>query len=248
MLERARVAVTALLFASPALSAALLSAACTSTANVDDAFMALDSGGQRKRTVFFTDTQQIYCVAEFAASRKDVTVNMKLHQLTRYDYGQNQLVPYDAYPTEVEIAPGVTARTFESLLLTKVDAKGAANDGLPYQAGDYECQIFLDGQKQKTVKFSVQFPPCPDIQILGNATCLGFYRLGDKCPELGAASQQQLSCTCQVPCTSNVANAPSDINSYAPVGGRCPTANGAGQTAVGDTNLTGGDWKCDPIQ
>ncbi len=246
MLDRARVAGIfwgALLFGSP-----VLSVACTATANVDDAYMALDGAGDRKRNVFFTDTAQIYCVAEFAAVRKDVTLNIKLHQVSRYDFVQNQLVAYDAYPTEVEIAPGPSGRGLQSLLLIKEDAKGAQTDGLPYQAGDYECQIFLDGQKQKTVKFSIQFPPCPDAQILANATCFGFYRIGDKCPELGAASQQQLFCTCQVPCTNDLVNGPTNVDSYAQPGGACPTNRGGGQTAQGETNLTGGDWKCDSLQ
>jgi hypothetical protein len=246
MLERARVAGIcwgALLLALPALSAA-----CTATANVDDAFMALDSAGDRKRDVFFTDTAQIYCVAEFASSRTDVTVNIKLHQLSRYDFVQNQIVGFDAYPTELEIAPGAAARSKHSLLLVVADEQGNAKQGLPYQAGDYECQVFLDGHLQKSVRFSIQFPPCPDIRILANSTCLGFYRLGDKCPELGAASTQNLSCACQVPCTSNLKDAPNSVDSYAPLGGSCPTTNGGGQTAQGETNLTGGDWKCDPIQ
>ena len=246
MLERARVAGIiwgTLLFALP-----VLSAACTATANVDDAYMALDAQGDRRRNIFFTDSAAIYCVAEFASVRKDVTLNIKLHQLSRYDYAQNQLVGYDAYPTEVEIAPGPSGRGLQSLMLVKEDAKGVQADGLPYQVGDYECQILLDGQKQKTVKFSIQFPPCPDAQILGNSTCFGFYRLGDRCPELGAASQQQISCTCQVPCTNDLQNGPTNVDSYAPVGGSCPTKGGGGQTQQGETNLTGGDWKCDPLQ
>lgn len=236
-----------------------LSAACTATANVDDAYMALDNAGDRKRNVFFTDTAQIFCVAEFAASRTDVTLNMRLHQLSRYDFVQNTLVQFDAYPAEVEIAPGSTSgRSKQTLALTKVDAAGNTADGLPYAAGDYECQVFLDGKLQKSVKFSIQFPPCPDIQIQANATCLGFYRMGDKCPELGAASLQGLFCSCQTPCTKDTENAPAEVDSYAPVGAACPVvrstdANGtvhvSGETQLGSQgNLTGGDWKCDPLQ
>jgi hypothetical protein len=246
MLERARVAsliLAPLLFALPALSVA-----CTSTANVDDAYMALDGAGDRRRTVFYTDTASIFCVAEFASSRTDATINIKLHQLSRYDYVQNQIVGFDSYPAEVEIAPGATARSNQSLELIKLDSDGKAGDGLPFQAGDYECQIFLDGKLQKSVKFSIQFPPCPDTRILANSTCLGFYRMGDKCPELGAASTQNLSCTCQIPCTKDVANSGDTVDFYANVGSACPTTNGAGETLHGDTNLTGGDWKCDPIQ
>ena len=203
----------ALLFALPAGAAA-----CTSTANVDDAYMALDSSGQRKRNIFFTDTVAIYCVAEFASSRADVTLNVKLHQLSRYDFTANQIVGFDAFPTEVEIAPGATARSQQDLLLVKADAKGVADDRLPYQAGDYQCEIYLDGQKEKTVKFSIQFPPCPDTRITPGSTCLGFYRLGDRCPELGAGSTNPANCTC------NTVQGP-----------------------MSDSNLTGGNWSCDAL-
>ena len=148
MLERLRLALLlVVVFAIPTLSAA-----CTATANVDDAFMALDSDGNRKRDVFFTDTAQIYCVAEFASSRTDVTLNMRLHQLTRYDFVQNAIVPFDSYPTEVELAPGVSQRGFQSLQLVKTAPDGTQDDNLPYFAGDYQCEIFLDGKLTKTLK------------------------------------------------------------------------------------------------
>lgn len=181
--------------------------------------MALDPEGNRKRNVFFTDSVAIVCVAEFASSRTDVTLNLKLHQLSRYDFATNQNVAFDSYPTEIELAPGVSARGKQALELVKVDATGKPDDRLPFGAGDYQCEISLDGQKQKTVKFSILFPPCPDTRITNGTACLGFYKVDNQCPELGAGSTNPATCTCKA-----TAGPPSD------------------------TNLTGGNWSCDAVQ
>jgi hypothetical protein len=196
-----------------------LTSACSQTANVDDLFMSLDADGSRRRTDFFTDTVSINCIAQMASSRADVTLEVLIRQTARFDFDQQQSLSANRVLAASELAPGVTnGATLEAVPLEKVDAQGKPSDALPYPAGSYTCEAYLDGQKQKTVNFDVQFPPCPDATILSGQPCKGFYRIDDKCPEFGASSTENVHCTC----TAN--NLPIDPQ----------------------MNPTGGNWVCEP--
>jgi hypothetical protein len=196
-----------------------LTSACSTTANVDDLYMALDSDGNRRRDNFFTDTVEIDCIAQMASSRPDVTLEILIRQTGRFDFDQQQIVAANRVLAAQEIAPGNTGGTvLQAVPLQKLDASGMQNDALPYPAGTYQCEAYLDGQKQKTVTFDVAFPPCPDATIITATPCKGFYKVNDKCPEFGASSTENVFCTC----TQN--NAPIDPQ----------------------MNPTGGNWVCDP--
>jgi hypothetical protein len=204
-----------------AVSLVPLTSACSQTANVDDLFMALDSSGDRRRNDFFTDTVSIDCIAQMASARNDVTLEMLIRQTARFDFDMQQSVQANRVLAAVEIAPGTTTGAqLQAVPLVKTDAKGNEQDSLPYPAGSYTCEAYLDGQKQKTVNFDIQFPPCPDATIITGQPCKGFYRIDDKCPEFGASSTENVHCTC----TAN--NGPID-----PM-----------------MNPTGGNWACEPPQ
>src|SRR5256885_1860502 len=66
--------------------------ACSRTASVTDTYTALDDKGDRKRNVFFTDTEEIHCVAEIASSRPDVTFQIQIRQVQRFDFEIGQTV------------------------------------------------------------------------------------------------------------------------------------------------------------
>ena len=66
---------------------------CTATANVSDVWLSLDADGARHRTVFYTDTKAIYCIAEVAAGRNNATLEMQLRRVQSFDPGLDGPVP-----------------------------------------------------------------------------------------------------------------------------------------------------------
>ena len=47
---------------------------------VSAVYMALDSAGDQERTVFYTDSQAVYCVTKFSSAKQDSTVDFVIHQ------------------------------------------------------------------------------------------------------------------------------------------------------------------------
>ena len=65
--------------------------ACTSTANISDVYMALDGDGNRKRNIFYTDTQSIHCVVEAGIGRDGATVEVLIRQVQRFDLDNGKM-------------------------------------------------------------------------------------------------------------------------------------------------------------
>ena len=59
----------------------VLSVARTSTANIDDVWMSLDSDGARRRVTFYTDTSEIHCIAQGGFGRPNVTVGGVIREI-----------------------------------------------------------------------------------------------------------------------------------------------------------------------
>lgn len=167
------------------------------TAGLADAYMALDGEGNRKRTVFFTDTSEIFCVAEFASGRPDVTVTATMRQVARYDAAQKRFVDADIVQSIEEIAPGKTSKTKLAFQLTKTDpTTQQPNDALPFPAGSFACELRVDGELERALTFNVDFPECPDTAIATGSPCAGFYPAGQQCRASGKSSGDPRSCTC----------------------------------------------------
>src|SRR4051794_15326678 len=65
---------------------------CTATANVSDVWLSLDEDGARHRSVFYTDTKAIYCIAEVVAGRDNATLELQLRRLQSWDFTKNAFV------------------------------------------------------------------------------------------------------------------------------------------------------------
>jgi len=178
--------------------AALATAACN-TAGLRRAYMALDSQGARQRTSFYTDTTQIFCIGELVSARADVTVEAKIHSLTQVD-ASGQLVPYDILYTDGEQAPGQTNLFLAAFQMSKEPPAIAAGDtssqdSLPYPAGDYACDILVDGKLEETLTFSIAFPDCPTVPVANTLGCRGWVKPGSVCP--GVVPSQMCTCDAQ---------------------------------------------------
>ncbi|HEY8072705.1 MAG TPA: hypothetical protein VIF62_01310 [Labilithrix sp.] len=200
-------ALGAVIFAvSPALSTACI----TKTANVDDLYMALDADGNRKRSEFYTDTQQIHCVAEVANHRPDTTVTLRLRSVQLYDLESQKffdsvrmLGQLDVNPTASEGIQKIDGQ----LKKTHAGASGAdggANadeDATPFDAGRFVCEVWLDKDPATdapdlSATFNVLIATCPPTTIVSGTKCYGFYDHDEKCPEYGVGTSEPAQCTC----------------------------------------------------
>ncbi|MBX3206895.1 MAG: hypothetical protein KF764_17625 [Labilithrix sp.] len=177
--------------------------ACSATANVGDVWMSLDEDGARRRSVFFTDSSGITCVAEVGVGRPDVTVEILIRQIRGAPLGTDDFEPIDVVVVATDIRPTITkdrpATVSLTLIPTSLDEEGRLKEDqeAPFSPGSYICEVMLDGVLQKSVAFNVDYPPCPTTVILESRPCLGFYMLDRECPASGATGQAEPTCTCE---------------------------------------------------
>jgi hypothetical protein len=194
-----------------ALCAALVAAlapACSRTATVIDVYTALDSNGNRKRNVFYTDTSEIHCIAEAGNSRKDATFSMQLRALQLYDFDTQTTFDTNRVLNAVEFAPGpsenlqfLDAQLKKTHAAAKDDDAGAGDDEgeeekTPFDVGRFVCEVYLDGDLAGAATFNVLVPPCPDAAVIPKALCYKFFDKNTICPAFGLTSTDPLTCRC----------------------------------------------------
>lgn len=162
----------------------LLACACD-TAGVQRAYMALDEQGMRRRDVFYTDTEAIFCVAELVSGTDDVTVRGQLTS-TYLELPTGEVVDRHVLHDVSEAAPGAG----EDLRVSFELEKESSDD--PYVPGKYACEIYVNGELEETLPFEIRFPACPETALRPGLKCAGFFRTGTQCPAAIAGSV----CTC----------------------------------------------------
>lgn len=163
---------------------------CTSTANISDMYMSLDSDGSRKREIFFTDTTEIHCIGEGGFGRPDVTVTGFIRQIRAWDFTNNQDNEVNRTYGDVDVHPqaggGANAPpTKIDIKFERVDKNNQPSDTAPYPQGSFICEMQIDGVTAKRIPFNIEFPPCPTSIIADGQPCLGFYTDQTQCPAGG---------------------------------------------------------------
>lgn len=156
-------------------AALLLSLTGCDTAGFRDAYMALDSSGDRERERFFTDTEGIFCIAKLASGVDDVTVNAALRATQLYDARGGKPTDVDYYLGVSEEAPGKGEDITVSFELERPEPEA------PYAAGRFVCELSIDGELRERIPFEVAFPDCPVAPIFSGGACAGFVREGARC-------------------------------------------------------------------
>jgi hypothetical protein len=146
------------------------------TVGVKDTYAALDAQGQRKRSVFYTDTKAIYCVMEMASGVADVTVLARVRANAFYSQLTGEPSSLGTIVGAKEQAPGVG----ENLLVSYRLDKPMGEDFYP--AGDFSCEFLIDGELEASVDFEIQFPSCPAAPIEKDTPCAGLVLLDSECP------------------------------------------------------------------
>lgn len=158
-----------------------LAVSSCNTAGFKEAFMSLDSSGNRRREHFFTDTEEIHCIGKMASGRKDVTVEGVLTAQQLWDPRVESFRDVDAYVTSEEIAPGAGKDIVVDFHFKR------KNDEDPYLPGKYTCELSIDGEVEEVVPFDIAFPECPTAPIHPGDRCAGFVLPRSVCP--GAVKQ-----------------------------------------------------------
>lgn len=176
----------------------LLVASCQ-TAGIKRVYTSTDGAGNYRRTTFYTDSQSIFCVAELASGRDDLTVRTTIRLKRRYDPFTRSLSEKGAEEIGVEeIAPGKGENLRSVVSVTKKGADGAeTKDAAPFIVGEYECAVSIEGDAPEIVHFEVRFPEdgCPSFPARDGHVCSGYYPPGAVCPGTstrGTAAE----CTC----------------------------------------------------
>lgn len=165
---------------------ALLALSSCRSAGIKRAYMSLDSDGSRKRDVFFTDTENIFCVAEIANGRKDLTVGGAWRSTSFYS-------PIDGTPRQANAVLGIGEEAPGAGEDVKVFFRLELPDDTPYPAGTFVCDLSLDGEVEESLDFEIRFPACPAAPLVSGLVCRDFVVDGSTCP--GALSGTTCTCT-----------------------------------------------------
>jgi hypothetical protein len=157
------------------------------SAGIKRAYMSLDSGGERKRDVFYTDSDAIFCVAEVASGRDDVTIEATLRMTAEYSPFDGALAPASVFVGRDEEAPGAGDEIKVAFELERDD------DDQPYRAGQFSCDLAVDGEHEESLGFEIRFPSCPVAPLVSGLACRGFVIQGSRCP--GAVAGTTCTCT-----------------------------------------------------
>lgn len=176
-----------------AASAALLALAslpigACNTAAVKRSYMSLDQDGSRKRTTFYTDTDKIYCIGELAIGRKDVSVTAALRTTALAPPPSGKPIPLASTLAVKDVTPGGTGSDIvASFEIVK------ANLDSPWPAGNFICELAIDGDVSATIPFQIVYPDCPLTPPQDGDSCAGFFLPQSKCA--GALSAQTCVCS-----------------------------------------------------
>ena len=161
-------------------------ASCGSGPSVD-AFMALD-GGERKRNTFFTDTENINCIAQMKGSRDGLTVFATVRQTQASD-GKAEALTFQI--GELPANKSTTSLVFGLAHAGNPNLVGPENAD-PWPVGAFVCEVAVDGVVKATAPFVIQMPKCPVYPAGAGYRCAGFYPAGSVCPSADTA----VNCTC----------------------------------------------------
>lgn len=158
------------------------------TAAVKHLYMSLDQDGSRKRTVFYTDTDKIYCIGELAVGRKDVSITATIRSTASAPLPTGESIPFASTLAAKDITPGGTG---EDVIASFEILKGNM-DG-PWSAGDFVCDLSIDADVVDSTAFQIQYPQCPAVPPFNGEPCEGFFRPQSTC--VGGITAQTCVCS-----------------------------------------------------
>lgn len=161
-----------------------LTACPIATAGIFDSYMSID--GTRRQNIFSTDTKNIVCTAVVtAAQSRPTTVEMLIRSEqillpTNVAEARNAVLVYSDFS-----GTGTQSLELKPEPKDAGDGTQANQQAVPFPAGRFRCEIYLDGKLEEALPFIVNFAPCPPQQIEPGAKCGGYYENNRVCPASG---------------------------------------------------------------
>jgi hypothetical protein len=181
-----------------AIFAVTMAPACSSTAGVGDIWTSPDADGARRRNIFYTDTKDIYCLAQVGVGRADVTLEMIIRYLQLYEPADRKVNNTNIVATYHEEKPqkSTDRPSLVGIKLIPSAGDGKPDENLPYPVGRGQCEVYIDGNLEGTAVFNIGFPPCPSASIVSGGKCGGYYEEGKDCPLFGESGDPTNRCRC----------------------------------------------------
>ena len=156
--------------------------------------MALDSGGMLQRTVFYTDTATIYCVGKLDSGVADVSVSSTVRASSLYVSDRDAYVPVDEIVavSSADQTPGMGQSIVAFQLDKAVPDPSVDPSTVPFNPGTYVCDLYVNGDLDRSIPFTIAFPDCPVAPPGDGGPCAGWVRPGSRCP----GAQAGVECTC----------------------------------------------------
>jgi hypothetical protein len=173
---------------------ALVMAPACRDAGLTDAYMALDSGGMLQRTLFYTDTATIYCVGKLDSGVADVSVSAVVRASSLYVSDRDAFVPVDEIVavSDADQTPGMGQSVVAFQLNKAVSDPSIDSSDVPFNPGTYVCDLYVNGDLDRSVPFAIDFPACPVAPPVDGGPCAGWVRPSSTC----AGAQAGVECTC----------------------------------------------------
>ena len=146
------------------------------TAGFKRSYMALDSEGQRKRDRFFTDSG-------IAVLRGRTRERRRGHDGSRRSSSSARYLSTES-GRKVRISAVYRERAKSTRSRRGSDRGFRAltdNAEEPYQAGEYACRLYLNGELESELSFPILYPSCPIAPIESGFRCAGFVLDGQTC-------------------------------------------------------------------
>lgn len=153
------------------------------TISIYDAWMSPDADGSRKRTVFLSDSDSINAIGMYSSGRKDATITVSVAPISLDPYFVD---PDSKHTGDPGVIPQIIFEQVSSVganqLLAVALEKGDPPVGSQYATdplwipGSYRVDFLVDGAKQKSTSFSVEFHDCPTNRPNPLTSCFPLYR------------------------------------------------------------------------
>ncbi len=176
--------------------AVFLLPACSDTAHIDEIVTSLDSEGIRKRNVFFTDSKEAFCIVKGAIGRPGVTLEIYVRQLRAYNVNTRVEFPTNRVLAYAEMSPAASQKELALAIPVPRAEVETSSEEPPFEFGRYQCEAWLDGNRDAIAAFNIDFPPCPPAIIEPGTLCYGFYKEDSACPRYGETSDDPATCRC----------------------------------------------------
>jgi hypothetical protein len=179
-------------------------AACNDT-GTQDVYMSPDTGGQRRRTEFVTDSEAINLIVKYSTGREDLTIRAEFFAVELEPDSIDQPLAVDGSAESLGTSGIGTVQAFtlkrkDGVELPKPNDPNAPDDVIdgqivePWPVGDFRARVLFDDEEVAVVPFKISWSECPSTMPAQNTPCRQFKPDGNCVYFEGTVSQVDCAC------------------------------------------------------